>query len=194
MAQGMMLQISYSLELELTCSRALAEAWDSELHPALSTYRTPLNSISLFMLIDLLGAADPNVPSYFQSTHWAYQGLAKIEERMRKLGLLQSTPKKPFLPESATTPNQFGRGYVEDDHIPFMVRGVPILHVIPTPFPPVWHTMDDNGDHLDIGTLDDWAKIITAFAAEWMELNGFMEHPKQPLRKKDDEIRGRTEL
>jgi glutaminyl-peptide cyclotransferase len=146
------------------------------------------------MLIDLLGAADPNVPSYFQTTHWAYQGLANIEDRMRKLGLLQSTPKKSFLPESEPVPNQFGRGYVEDDHIPFMVRGVPILHVIPTPFPPVWHTMDDNGEHLDIGTLDDWAKIITGFAAEWMELNGFMEHPKQPLRKKDDDIRRRTEL
>ncbi|KAI0126559.1 peptidase family M28 [Xylariales sp. AK1849] len=176
-------------------ARALAEAWDSQLHPALSTYRTPLKAIDLFLLLDLLGAADPHIPSYFQTTHWAYQAMAKLEGRLRELGLLQSTPRNPFLPDSNKKPNQFTRGYIEDDHIPFMIRGVPILHVIPTPFPPTWHTMYDDGEHLDIGTVDDWAKIVIAFAAEWMELDEFMSSPKQALRKEeDDSRRGRDEL
>ncbi|KAI4864997.1 glutaminyl-peptide cyclotransferase [Hypoxylon rubiginosum] len=173
-------------------SRALAESWDSEIHPALSAYRTPLDSISLFLLLDLLGEADPHVPSYFLPTHWAYQGMAKIEERMRKLGLLKSKAQHPFLPDSAKQVSQFNKAYVQDDHVPFMVRGVDVLHIIPSPFPDTWHTMDDNGEHLDIATLDDWAKIVTAFAAEWMELDAFISQP--PSKEKREPVRDRTEL
>ncbi|KAI1342847.1 glutaminyl-peptide cyclotransferase [Xylariaceae sp. FL0016] len=171
-------------------ARALAEHWDGEIHPAMSTYRTPLKSISLFLLLDLLGAADPHVPSYFSTTHWAYQGMAKIEERMRRLGLLSSNAKNPFLPESGKQPAHFRGAFVQDDHVPFMVRGVNVLHIIPTPFPDTWHTMNDNAEHLDIVTLDDWSKIIIAFAAEWMELDDFAIHmalaTKQGMRTKDE--------
>ncbi|KAI0473805.1 glutaminyl-peptide cyclotransferase [Xylariaceae sp. FL0804] len=150
-------------------ARALAEHWDAEPNPPLSTFRTPLESISLFVLLDLLGAPDPHVPSYFPSSHWAYQAMAEIEARMRRLGLLASKPRSPFLPESQKRANQFRAAFVQDDHVPFMVRGVNVLHLIPTPFPDVWHTMDDDADHLDAATVSDWAKIVAAFAAEWME-------------------------
>ncbi|KAI0007613.1 glutaminyl-peptide cyclotransferase [Xylariaceae sp. FL0662B] len=188
--------VSWSATDSLYGSRALAETWESEVYPALSAYRTPLNSISLFLLLDLLGAADPNIPSYFLPTHWAYQGMAKIEERMRKLGLLKSTPKIPFLPESGKPTSQFTRGFVQDDHVPFMARGVDVLHIIPTPFPIVWHKMDDDGAHLDLATVDDWAKIVTAFAAEWMELDKYMNKPplSPPAREKQEQIRSKTEL
>ncbi|KAK8075246.1 peptidase family M28 [Apiospora hydei] len=168
-------------------ARAMAEAWDSQIYPAMSTYRTPLQAIGLFVLLDLLGAADPHVPSYFGPTHWSYQAMAKIEARMRKLGLLRSKVQHPFLPQAEKQPGHFTRGYVEDDHIPFMERGVPILHVIPTPFPPQWHTMDDDAAHLDPATVDDWAKIVAAFAAEWMEVGEY-------LVEADDGIRERSEL
>lgn len=32
-------------------------------------------------------------------------------------------------------------GGIEDDHIPFIKQGVPVLHVIPSPFPNVWHRL-----------------------------------------------------
>ncbi|KAJ2968085.1 hypothetical protein NUW58_g10301 [Xylaria curta] len=174
--------------------RSLAEKWEAEMHPAQSTYQTPLDAIKLFVLLDLLGAVDPHVPSYFPATHWAYQGMAKVETRMRELGLLATKPKNPFLPESDKKAERFrSSGFIADDHVPFMVRGVPILHVIPTPFPPTWHTMDDDADHLDPDSIGDWAKIITAFAAEWLELDEFMEqviHDKEQRQ----EIRSRSEL
>ncbi|KAI1392743.1 glutaminyl-peptide cyclotransferase [Hypoxylon trugodes] len=173
-------------------SRALAESWDTELHPATSTYRNPVDSINLFLLLDLLGAPDPNIPSYFLPTHWAYQGMAKIEERLRKLSLLHTKPKKPFLPDSEKQAQRFTRAFVLDDHIPFMDRGVNVLHIIATPFPDVWHKMEDDGEHLDIPTVDDWAKIVTAFAAGWMELNQFMSQP--PSSKKPEATRDRSEL
>lgn len=184
--------VSWTDDDSLYGARALAESWESQVHPAMSAYRTPLDSISLFLLLDLLGAPDPHVPSYFLPTHWAYQGMAKIEERMRKLGLLSSKVHSPFLPDSAKQVSQFNKAYVLDDHVPFMVRGVDVLHIIPSPFPDTWHTMDDDGEHLDIATLDDWAKIVTAFAAEWMGLDAFMKQP--PSSEKRDTTRDRTEL
>lgn len=153
-------------------ARALAQDWEDSSYEALSTFPNPLSSISLFVLVDLLGAASPNVPSYFQTTHWAYQHMAALEQRMRSLQLLESQPRHNFL--SDTGRQTFSRGYIEDDHVPFMARGVDILHIIPSPFPSVWHTMEDDGAHLDIPTVHDWAKIVTAFAAEWLELDEFL--------------------
>lgn len=63
-----------------------------------------------------------------------------------------------------------GRGFVGDDHVPFMARGAEVLHLIPSPFPEVWHRMEDDGAHLDIPTVRDWARIVTAFTMEWMDV------------------------
>ncbi|RYC63274.1 hypothetical protein CHU98_g2922 [Xylaria longipes] len=151
-------------------ARALAERWETSYYPANSFYKNPLDQISMFVLLDLLGSPSPTVRSPFLPTHWAYRAMASIEQRMRQLDLLESKPDSPFLPDAEKTISQFGRGMVEDDHIPFMRRGVPILHVIATPFPSVWHTMDDDGAHLDMPTVRDWARIVTAFALEWLDM------------------------
>lgn len=162
--------VQWTDEDSLYGSRALAHTWESSLNPALATYRNPLSQISVFVLLDLLGSPNPTIPSYFQGTHWAYKNMATIEERMRKLGLLEAKPAKPFLPEAGKQSTQFGRAFIEDDHVPFMKRGVPILHLIPSPFPPVWHRIEDDGAHLDMPTVKDWAKIVTAFALEWLDM------------------------
>ena len=172
----------------------------------MSTFRTPLNSIELFVLLDLLGTKAPSVPSYFKTTHWAYKNMAGIEHRLRELGSFKSSPnhpkkvakrknKKPraeehFLPEGAKTTNFMG-GFVEDDHVPFMARGVEILHIIPSPFPDVWHTMADDGEHLDGDTVEDWARLVTAFMAEWMELEGHFDFPQEKRETAHEE---KTEL
>lgn len=172
-------------------SRSLASHWDSQFHPAASAFKRPIDSISLFVLLDLLGASDPHVPSYFPTTHWAYQNLAKIEDRMRRLELLESKPNGPFLPDSSKEQWQFHHGFVQDDHVPFMERGVHILHLIPTPFPASWHKMEDDGEHLDGPAVQDWAKLVSAFVAEWMDLDGFMP----PLKGDDvDDRLRKTEL
>ncbi|KAJ4326420.1 hypothetical protein N0V94_000095 [Neodidymelliopsis sp. IMI 364377] len=172
-------------------ARALAEDWEATFHTAASTYRTPLDSMELFVLLDLLGSSGPRVPSYFKTTHWAYKHMANVEDRLRKLKLMRSSPnhpermakranKKPraephFLYEENKAENSFIGGFVQDDHVPFMARGVEILHIIPSPFPRVWHEITDDGEHLDMDTVEDWTKVVTAFAAEWMELEGFFD-------------------
>jgi len=149
----------------------------------MSIFPNPLNSISLFVLLDLLGSSDPIIPSYFQSTHWAYQNMATIEQRMRDLKLLESKPRGHFLPEKTKQASAFTRPFMQDDHIPFMARGVNVLHLIPSHFPDVWHTMQDDGEHLDGPTVQDWAKIVTAFAAEWMELDGLLPPTKGHVKR-----------
>lgn len=149
-------------------ARALASHWETAINPAMAFYKNPLDQISLFVLLDLLGSSNPSVPSYFQTTHWAYQRMAAVEMRMRNFSMLESVPSKSFLPESGKT--QFSPGYVGDDHVPFMKRGVDILHVIPSPFPDVWHRMEDDGAHLDMATVRDWARITTTFVMEWLDM------------------------
>src|SRR4051794_11147886 len=104
-------------------------------HLAHSTYKNHLSSISLFVLLDLLGGPIPAVPSYFKTTHWAYQHMADLEVRLRELDLLDSGKgHRVFLPDRDKT--VFPEGImVEDDHIPFLKRGVDILHLIAWPFP-----------------------------------------------------------
>lgn len=149
------------------------------MNPAVSTYRTPLDAIDLFVLLDLLGSANPTVPSYFKTTHWAYQRMAEVERRLRSLKQFKSSPAHEFLTEAKKGDgDRWLGGYIEDDHMPFQARGVDILHMIPAPFPTVWHTMSDDGEHLDLNTVEDWAKLVTAFTAEWMDLDGFFDTTK----------------
>ncbi|KAF2815221.1 peptidase M28 [Mytilinidion resinicola] len=186
-------------------ARALAESWEHAVNPAMSTYRTPLSSISLFLLLDLLGAARPTVPSYFKTTHWSYKYMSALEARLRALGRFKSSPNHPsklarraakakakgdkkaiktrkepaFLLDFNKQDSQFSPWTgIQDDHLPFMARGVEVLHIIPSPFPTVWHEMEDDGEHLDLDTVEDWATLVTAFAAEWMELEGFFDVEK----------------
>ncbi|KAJ8109634.1 hypothetical protein OPT61_g7315 [Boeremia exigua] len=152
-------------------ARSLASEWAGVRNPPSSKfyqYRTPLSQISLFMLLDLLGSESPTVPSYFPTTHWAYKHLSTIETRLRDLKLLESSPNAPFLPDVNMT--MAGYGGISDDHLPFIHQGVEVLHVIPSPFPKVWHTMQDDGKHLDAPTVRDWARIVAAFVMEWLDM------------------------
>lgn len=173
-------------------NRSLAEEWESQPHEALSTFPNALSSISLFFLLDLLGAKNPHIPSYFKTTHWAYQGLAGIERRMRRLQLFGAVHDPLFLPEGKKKSHEFNSAFLmEDDHIPFMARGVEVLHIIPSPFPDVWHNergIPDDGEHLDPAVVEDWAKMVTAFIGEWMELEGhFPLNPAAKAEKREKE-------
>lgn len=167
-------------------ARSLARQWDSEVHPAMSTFKSPLSSISLFVLLDLLGAKGPTVQSYFATTHWAYKKMAALERRFRDLAQFKSAPQDSpegvwFLHNSNNEHELNPLLSIQDDHIPFLARGVEVLHVIDAHprngFPAVWHNQQgvpDDGEHLDGNTVEDWSMLVTAFAAEWMELEGFM--------------------
>ena len=169
---------NWSHEDSLYGARSLAVSMESTPHPATSIYHNALSSISLFVLLDLLGAAQPAIHSWFKTTHWAYRKMAALEKRFRDLSVFASSGDSWFVDGGRDEISP--RGAIEDDHLPFMARGVEILHLIAVPFPRVWHNMDDDGEHLDMKTVTDWSLLVTAFAAEWMELDGFLEVKNAP--------------
>lgn len=159
-------------------ARHLADRWSKEFHTSKdgSKSTTRLDNIDIFMLLDLLGAANPSIYSFYQNTHWAHNNLREIETKLRKQKLTKtrrSEPKWFRRPPQFAAANGLG-----DDHVPFLRKGVPILHVIPVPFPQTWHNIADDGDHLDLNAIHDWSLILTIFAAEYLDLSGNIIIPK----------------
>ncbi|KAJ5096039.1 hypothetical protein NUU61_005395 [Penicillium alfredii] len=173
-------------------SRSLAAAWDNEANPAMSSFKTPLSSISLFVLLDLLGAKTPVIQSYYETTHWAYRNLGSLERRFRSLKQFKSSSTEPWLVDTSKNEHELKpMGGIQDDHLPFLARGVEILHLIDFApfkgFPEVWHVIEDDGEHLDLDTVEDWSMLITAFAAEWMELEGYFGHSDLAQKREDED-------
>ncbi|XP_072287251.1 glutaminyl-peptide cyclotransferase-like protein isoform X2 [Pyxicephalus adspersus] len=127
--------------------------------------KTQLDAIDLFVLLDLLGAPDPLILNHFQETRSHFLRLHSLERRLHHLNLLQSHP----LENSYFHPDLY-YGAVEDDHIPFLRKGVPVLHIISTPFPEVWHTYDDTEEKLHPPTVTNLCRIFAAFLSETLSL------------------------
>lgn len=45
---------------------------------------------------------------------------------------------------------------------------VPILHLIPIPFPPQWHTSKDDRSIIDINTVENLNMILRIFVTEYL--------------------------
>lgn len=59
-----------------------------------------------------------------------------------------------------------------------VLTGVRVLHLIPTPFPSVWHTFDDNEENLDRATIQNLNKILQVFVFEYLNMKS-----QNPLTK-----------
>ncbi|XP_045845426.1 glutaminyl-peptide cyclotransferase-like protein isoform X2 [Meles meles] len=143
-------------------SRHLAQLMESAPH---SPGPTRIQAIELFMLLDLLGAPNPNFYSHFPHTARWFHRLRSIEKRLHRLNLLQSHPQEVMYFQPGEPP-----GSVEDDHIPFLRRGVPVLHLISMPFPDVWHTPHDSEANLHPPTVHNLSRILAVFLAEYLGL------------------------
>uniref|UniRef100_A0A8C4WAH9 Glutaminyl-peptide cyclotransferase n=1 Tax=Gopherus evgoodei TaxID=1825980 RepID=A0A8C4WAH9_9SAUR len=119
----------------------------------------------LFVLLDLIGASNPTFPNYFSNTARWFNRLQAIERKLHGLGLLKNHRSERQYFRGNAAPRS-----IEDDHIPFLRRGVQILHLIPSPFPKVWHTMEDNEQNLHKPTVDNLNKILQVFVLEYLNL------------------------
>ncbi|XP_037675790.1 glutaminyl-peptide cyclotransferase-like protein isoform X2 [Choloepus didactylus] len=135
----------------------LAQALDLELGRA--------KKQELFVLLDLLGAPNPTFYSHFPRTARWFHRLRNIEKRLHRLNLLQSHPQEVMYFQPGEPP-----GSVEDDHLPFLHRGVPVLHLISIPFPAVWHTPADTEANLHKPTVHNLSRILAVFLAEYLGL------------------------
>ncbi|KAM9382435.1 glutaminyl-peptide cyclotransferase [Phaethornis superciliosus] len=157
--------VQWSPSDSLYGSRHLAKKMLSTPHPPGSTTTNQLQGIDLFVLLDLIGAPNPIFPNYFPKTVRWFQRLQAIEQELHNMNLL-----KNHRVERQYFQSTLHRGLVEDDHVPFLLRGVPVLHLIPSPFPAVWHTMEDTEENLDKTTIDNLSKILQVFVLEYLNL------------------------
>lgn len=149
-------------------ARHLAQRWENE---------NFLSRIELFVLLDLLGTPDPNFYSYFANTNEDYGRMMRGEARLSEGGHLIKhgssgvvVAQQRSQQQTYFQPHSVGMG-IEDDHIPFLKRGVPILHVIPTPFPDVWHKLGDSGECVDYDTVENLNRILRLFVVEHLGLS-----------------------
>lgn len=146
-------------------ARHLAKKWHG------TEYKDGANELQrmdVLVLLDLLGAPDPVFFSYFQSTEKWYVRLAVAEQRLAELNQFEAYSRGKV--EQTYFRLRSSGAVIEDDHIPFMRRNVDILHVIPSPFPSVWHTPGDNMAALDFKTIENLNKIFRVFVAEYLHI------------------------
>lgn len=142
--------------------------------------------------MDLIGVSDPSFYNYFPQTDKWYKRLVNAEDQLASMQLLadysyglDGYPKQRYFNSQSVYAG------IEDDHIPFLKRGnnernefmyleilnkfknlgVPILHLIPSPFPEVWHKQSDNLSALDFNTIANLNKIMRIFVSEYLSLD-----------------------
>jgi len=147
-------------------SRHLAKQFSTQPHPnkiLADKDVTVLESLEAFILLDLIGTNSPPPQFWdlYKSTSKLYGQLQTVEGKLKDS---LSGRKMLYFPGK-----QPGTMEVEDDHKPFLHRGVPILHVIPIPFPAAWHKVGDNEDSLDEDTIVDLLKIFRQFLTEYFD-------------------------
>ncbi|KPM04540.1 glutaminyl-peptide cyclotransferase-like protein [Sarcoptes scabiei] len=132
-----------------------------------SNVLTELNRIETLILLDLIGEASPRFCPHSSSTYKMFKHLNQIENRLNRMKLLESKRQSgtDYFSRCA-----FGTSSVEDDHVPFERLGVPILHLISTPFPPNWHQIGDNGRNLHYSTIRNLMRILLVFLKEQLKL------------------------
>jgi glutaminyl-peptide cyclotransferase len=106
-----------------------------------------LSTIEHLILLDLLGAPNPLIRSYFLETAWLFDALVSAEQRLGDIGAFSYGSEEGMAPGRWKTffrprsEHDLNIENVGDDHVPFLRRGVSVLHLIAEPFPLVWHTI-----------------------------------------------------
>ncbi|XP_043206018.1 glutaminyl-peptide cyclotransferase-like protein isoform X1 [Amphibalanus amphitrite] len=134
------------------------------------TVITELQRMDLFVLLDLLGTQSPTIYNYPYCADAEFRQLAAVERRLKKLRLLDGAPRMFKVRKSWSSPVG-----IEDDHLPFMHRGVKILHVIPVPFPAVWHEDSDDASVIHRPSVTSLGRSLRVWVAEYLQLAALLD-------------------
>jgi len=144
-------------------SRHLANIFGDKTHHKRSSINVG-ESLDAFILLDLLGTKNPRFYDIYPQTAELYSRLHDIEYSMKMAGEINN--EAPYFVGKAGQ-----QLFIEDDHIPFLEKGISILHIIPIPFPDEWHKLSDDEDALDPSTILNLLKIFRQFLLEYFHLS-----------------------
>jgi len=128
-------------------SRKMAEQMDSE---------NKIKDIKVMILFDLVGEAGQsfyNLMANFKDGGDKYFKFLSISET-------ELLSQKKLLSKHKYFKNQRYDVFIEDDHLPFYERNVPILHLIPHQFPRFWHSQFDNFENISWECIQDIFQIF----------------------------------
>ena len=174
--------LQWSAQDSVYGSRHLAEKWSVKDKENMSKNE----KIALFVLLDLLGNNNIKVYDYFSNTSPLHSEMLSIETKLRSAHLFELFPRTGFfcsvkflifsfyridstVASIFSSMKRYNSG-VEDDHIPFLRKGVPILYVMPSPFPSVWHSNRDTVANVYRPSVSAMASIIRVFVAQVLHL------------------------
>ncbi|XP_014245291.1 glutaminyl-peptide cyclotransferase-like isoform X2 [Cimex lectularius] len=140
-------------------ARSLAAKWEATPFPH-NSHTNHLHRIDLMVLLDLIGTKNQKFASYFRNTDIWHSLLAQIEKKIKALNI-SPTYTHNILERSTIRA-------IEDDHLPFLKRNVPILHLIPIEFPREWHTARDDYSCLHFPSIENMNKIMQVFVYSYI--------------------------
>ncbi|KAJ6490490.1 glutaminyl-peptide cyclotransferase-like protein [Mycena vulgaris] len=163
-------------------ARHLAEKWGTTYALPNSKRRlmgpqaTEISGIEHLILLDLLGAENPLIRSYTLNTAWLFDALVSVEKRLGDSGAFAYGEEQSMVAGKWSsffyqrTRVDMNMGGIGDDHVPFLERGVDVLHLIATPFPHVWHKSQDDASALHMPTVRRWNILFRVFISEYLNL------------------------
>ncbi|CAL1534620.1 unnamed protein product [Lymnaea stagnalis] len=151
--------VSWTSQDSLYGSRHLASLWQQSPDRNDPTAVNNLQNINFFTLLDLIGPSDTSFVNYYANTSLLFNRLVTIEQCLKRTRLMVRGHNRVIFKTRGVAQS------VEDDHTPFIQRGVPVLHLISAPFPSVWHTVHDNLRSLNRALVNNFARILRVFIA-----------------------------
>ena len=122
----------------------------------------------MMVLLDLLGVEFPVIKNAFnnETGRW-FKVALEIQQGLKDAALWNPNPDEKGRDDYF---QNYRGGGIQDDHIPFLQRGVPILHWIAQPFPDVWHELTDNKDALHFPTIENFTRVVRLLIARYLHL------------------------
>ena len=106
-----------------------------------STYRPTFG-----ILLDMVGDENLRIAKEGYSRTYAPRIVEKVWEAAAEVGA------EAFVDEPG--------GAVEDDHLPFLQQGIPVINLIQSPFPVTWHTTADTPEHVSAASLQQVGDVL----------------------------------
>ena len=98
------------------------------------------------VLLDMVGDEDLRIPKEGYSVRYAPEVVERVWAAARRVG------STAFVDEAGAA--------IQDDHVPFLRAGIPVVDLIQTPFPDTWHTTADTPERVSAESLDQVGEVL----------------------------------
>ncbi|MHA1927073.1 MAG: M28 family peptidase, partial [Candidatus Thorarchaeota archaeon] len=114
-----------------------------------------IDDITAMILVDMVGDIDLRIPREAKSIGPLQDAIWSVAADLEYDDIFLDTPG----------------GAITDDHVPFIVAGIPAVDLIHTPFPSTWHTIDDIPERCSADSLEAVGVVLEVFLVAQMTVS-----------------------